>query len=73
VRLGAALVAAVAVATAPSAAGASTPAHWNRPPARLDASVAVTWFDLLYDLIRDARLSPPVASRAIGYSGVTLY
>jgi hypothetical protein len=71
--LTAALVAAAAIATAPAAAVAAPPAAWNRPPARLDAGVAVSWFDLLYDLIRDARLSPPVASRTIGYAGVTLY
>jgi hypothetical protein len=44
------------------------------PPAtRYDARVAVAWFNFLYDLIRLERLSPPVASRAIGIAGVTLY
>jgi hypothetical protein len=44
------------------------------PPAtRYNARVAIAWFDLLYDLIRLERLSPPVASRAIGIAGVTLY
>ncbi len=57
----------------PAAAGAAPPVPWNRSAAGHDARVAVAWFDLLYDLIRDARLSPPVASRAIGYTGVALY
>ncbi|MGH9870694.1 MAG: phosphatase PAP2 family protein [Candidatus Polarisedimenticolia bacterium] len=38
-----------------------------------DADVAVAWFDLLYDAIQTERLSPPVASRLIGYQGVALY
>ena len=70
--LAAALVLCGALQTPAGAAPASV-AQWGRPPARQDAGVAVAWFDLLYDLIRDARLSPPVASRAIGYAGVTLY
>src|SRR5688572_32219053 len=38
-----------------------------------DADVAVAWFDLLYGAIQAERLSPPVASRLIGYHGVALY
>lgn len=41
--------------------------------AEYPADVAVQWFDLLYDSIRTEALSPPVASRVIGYMGVTLY
>lgn len=37
-------------------------------------SVATAWFDLLLELIRNTPgFSPPVASRALGYAGVTLY
>jgi hypothetical protein len=38
-----------------------------------DSAIAAEWFDLLYDLVRDERLSPPVASRVYGCAGVTLY
>src|SRR5262245_5028756 len=38
-----------------------------------DSNVAVAWFDLLSNNLRDATLSPPVASRAIGYTAVTAY
>lgn len=37
------------------------------------ADVAVAWFSLAYDLVRAERLSPPVAARIYGYTGVTLY
>lgn len=47
--------------------------RWNRGAGDHDASVAVAWFDLLYDRIRAERFSPLVAARAIGYAGVTLY
>ncbi|MCI0567199.1 MAG: vanadium-dependent haloperoxidase [Acidobacteria bacterium] len=42
-------------------------------PDEAGPKVAVSWFDLLYKLIQTERLSPPVASRAIGYTGVALY
>ena len=42
-------------------------------PDEAGPKVAVSWFDLLYKLIQTERLSPPVASRAIGYAGVALY
>ena len=32
------------------------------PAAGFEATVARAWFDLLYDLTRDEKLSPPVAS-----------
>jgi hypothetical protein len=35
--------------------------------------VALEWFHLAYALTRQERLSPPVAARAFGYLGVTLY
>jgi hypothetical protein len=38
-----------------------------------DAQVAVDWFNLLYEVIRIERLSPPVAARLIGYQSVILY
>ena len=39
-----------------------------------DADVATRWFDLALDLVRDTPgFTPPVASRAFGYLGVTLY
>lgn len=39
-----------------------------------DAGVATRWFGLAQGLIRDSPgFSPPVASRALGYLGVTLY
>lgn len=37
------------------------------------ADVPVAWFNLSYELTRDEGLSPPVASRAWGYAGVTLW
>lgn len=38
------------------------------------ADVAYAWFDLQLDLVRDTPgFSPPVASRAFGYTGVALY
>jgi hypothetical protein len=39
-----------------------------------DATVPTAWFDLALELVeRTAGYSPPVASRALGYAGVTLY
>ena len=39
-----------------------------------DHSIATAWFDLLTELVRQAPgFTPPVASRAMGYAGVTLY
>ena len=51
------------------------PAAENRfsPPESLDSKVAVRWFDLLGHIIQTERLSPVVAARDIGYSGVALY
>ncbi len=42
--------------------------------ASFDASVATRWMQTLYDIVKsNPGLSPPVASRAYGYAGVTLY
>jgi len=45
------------------------------PPAvDYDASVATAWFDLLLDLVQHTPgYTPPVASRAFAYAGITLY
>lgn len=44
------------------------------PASEENASVATAWFDLILELIRHTPgFSPPVASRALGYAGVTLY
>lgn len=44
------------------------------PAGDFDATVATAWFDEIQSLIRTTPgFSPPVASRAIGYAGVTLY
>jgi hypothetical protein len=49
----------------------------TRPPSPVseyDADAATGWFDLLGELVRRTPgYSPPVAARAIGYAGVTLY
>lgn len=46
----------------------------SRPTAEYPADVATRWFELELKLIRDTPgFSPPVASRALGYAGVTLY
>ena len=45
----------------------------ERPASQFGADVPVEWARLLYDRIRFERLSPPVASRLIGYAEVALY
>ncbi len=37
------------------------------------SEVASTWFDLLYDVVKNEQLSPPVASRIYGIAAVALY
>jgi hypothetical protein len=37
------------------------------------AAIAARWFDGQYGLVRTEKLSPPVASRVFGYTGVALY
>lgn len=42
--------------------------------ASFDADVAVRWLELLYDIVKsNPGASPPVAARAYGYAGVTLW
>jgi hypothetical protein len=41
--------------------------------ADFDAAVPTAWFNLMYDLVRDEKMVPPLASRLFGYAGVTLY
>jgi hypothetical protein len=59
--------------------GCSNSSSSHPPPAAsasttsFDSSVATQWMSLLYDIIKNTPLTPPVASRAIGYAGVTLY
>jgi hypothetical protein len=72
---GAAMLTPVGWLTPPTAVGGQ-PARANRPSpgAEFDAGVATAWFDELLALIQATPgYSPPVASRAIGYAGVTLY
>lgn len=46
----------------------------DRRPEDLDASVPLAWFDLALTLTRTTPgFTPPVAARALGYAGVTLY
>ena len=52
----------------------SDPSARPAPAGDFDATVATAWFDEILALIRTTPgFSPPVASRAIGYAGVTLY
>jgi hypothetical protein len=44
------------------------------PVAAYDGGIATAWFDLILELTRQGPgFTPPVASRAFGYAGVTLY
>src|SRR6266540_4239782 len=60
---------------APSHAQAGTPGDARPDPTgAFDAAVATAWFDELLSLIRQTPgYSPPVASRAIAYTGLALY
>jgi hypothetical protein len=73
-RLIALLVIAACLAAQAPPAGAQAPLPAART-ARDESHAAVTaWFDLLLELIRQTPgFSPPVASRALGYAGVTAY
>ena len=45
-----------------------------KPPSELSPDTATSWFTLILRLAKETPgFSPPVASRAIGYTGVTLY
>lgn len=55
-------------------AGVARAASRPAPASDFDAEVPARWFDRLLFLIEHTPgFSPPVASRAIGYAGVTLY
>lgn len=46
----------------------------TRPVSAFEADVAMQWFDVCLQLVRSTPgFSPPVASRAFAYAGVTLY
>lgn len=65
----AAVTGAVLASPATSAAAATPP-----PASAYSADVAVRWFRQVNELVRRTPgFSPPVASRALGYAGVTLY
>ena len=73
IRLGGVAAGATSLAMASPAtllrAGSQAP-----PASTFDAVVATAWFDLALTLVRDTPgFSPPVASRAFAYMGVTLY
>jgi len=71
---GAALLTPVGWLAPRRAAGHSPRASRPSPATDVDAGVATAWFDELSALIQATPgYSPPVASRAIGYAGVTLY
>jgi hypothetical protein len=67
------MIAALLLAGVLVLAGCS-PAAQTPETAHYPAEVATAWFDLTLDLIRTTPgYTPPVASRALGYMGVTLY
>jgi len=46
----------------------------NKPPAdEYSSEVASTWFELLYDVVKAERTTPPPASRIYGIAAVALY
>ena len=57
------------------AAGCSDSSNPASPPVVGDApaTVATSWFDLAYNVVKVGSLPPPSASRIYGYAGVTLY
>lgn len=58
----------------PQALSFSFPKNVSPGTANYDSDVPVAWFDLALTLIQETEgFSPPVASRALGYLGVTLY
>jgi hypothetical protein len=70
-RLGVLLAALVICSTV---LGACRPVTASTPAAAHTADVATAWFDLALELVRATPgYTPPVASRALGYMGVTLY
>jgi hypothetical protein len=45
----------------------------GEPADAFPADVAVAWFELLYDLVKEEAISPPEASRLYGIAAVALY
>jgi membrane-associated phospholipid phosphatase len=71
-RIGVAVLLVILFAMLP--AHRSAQAHQPSPDPDSDHRVATAWFTLLEESMRQAPgYSPPVAARAIGYVGVTLY
>ena len=56
----------------PEAVGLST-LERPAPASHFSSEVALDWFGLVNRLSASERLTPPVASRILGYGGVTLY
>lgn len=64
----------IAFRTAWTPASATVPAVGSTPVAEFESTVADEWFDVLRPLVRQAPgYGPPVAARAFGCVGVTLY
>lgn len=45
----------------------------SKNPNRFESEVAASWFELLYDIVKAERTSPPPASRIYGITAVALY
>jgi hypothetical protein len=61
-------------ATAAAALAGTATAGSHSRPEHFDAAVPTAWFDLAATLVRTTPgFSPPVASRAFGYAGLTAY
>jgi hypothetical protein len=66
--------AAAALAAAGLPAGPATAGRRLRDAHQVSGAVPRAWFDLSLRLVRSASgFSPPVASRAFAYAGLTLY
>jgi hypothetical protein len=71
---GATVTAAAVVLPAAGRAPTAAASVLSPSPGRFDARVATSWMDLVRTLIRTTPgYTPPVASRALGYIGLTLY
>jgi hypothetical protein len=75
VRLGSAAAGTLALAmTGLPRVAVASPSPPVAPPAAFSAEIAARWFETVLDLVRTTPgFSPPVAARAFGYLGVTLY
>ena len=47
--------------------------HSNKPADEFPSEIASRWFELLYDVVKAERTTPPAASRIYGISAVALY